>query len=136
MSASRYLGPIDLALNPQYTALIGGRGTGKSTILDYLRWGLCDQAAEADDDDLANPTTRRERLIEDTLRSVQGQVEVQFSVNDIPHVVRRNSETGEILLKVGANEYSKAREDDIRALLPIHAYSQKQLQQRCPTAAR
>jgi type III restriction enzyme len=92
VSNSKFLGPIDIAFNPQFNAVIGGRGTGKSTILDYLRWGLCDQAAQAGDDELANPTVRRERLIENTLRPVNGQVEVYFTINDIPHVVRRDSD--------------------------------------------
>ncbi|MCK4326266.1 hypothetical protein KAW55_05875, partial [bacterium] len=42
VSNSKFMGPIYLELNRQYNALIGGRGTGKSTILEYLRWGLCD----------------------------------------------------------------------------------------------
>lgn len=124
---SKFLGPIDLHLNTQYNAIIGGRGTGKSTILDYMRWGLCDQAAQAEDDDLANPSLRRERLIENTLRSVEGQVEIHFSINEIQHVVRRSAATGEILLKVGGEDFVKSREEDIRTLLPVHAYSQKQL---------
>ena len=33
---SSFLGPLELSFNPQYNALIGGRGTGKSTILEYL----------------------------------------------------------------------------------------------------
>ena len=37
------MGPIVIELNPQYNAIIGGRGTGKSTILEYLRWGLTDE---------------------------------------------------------------------------------------------
>src|SRR5205085_2534913 len=34
VSNSAFLGPIRLELNSQYNALIGGRGTGKSTILE------------------------------------------------------------------------------------------------------
>ena len=34
VSNSAFLGPVQLELNPQYNALIGGRGTGKSTILN------------------------------------------------------------------------------------------------------
>jgi chromosome segregation protein len=48
VSNSKFLGPVELLLNPQYNALIGGRGTGKSTLLDYLRWCLCDQPASAE----------------------------------------------------------------------------------------
>lgn len=127
VSNSKFLGPVELFLNPQYTALIGGRGTGKSTILDYLRWCLCDQPTSADTDDIANPMSRRRRLIDATLKPLGGHVEVHFTLNSIPHVVRRQAETGETLLKVGDGELERVREDDVRALLPIHAYSQKQL---------
>ncbi len=127
VSNSKFLGPVDVQLNPQYNAVIGGRGTGKSTILDYLRWGLCDQAAHAGDEELANPSVRRERLIENTLKSVGGQVEVYFTINQIPHVVRRDAVSGDIQLKVGEAEFAKVREEHVRALLPVHAYSQKQL---------
>jgi len=127
VSNSKFLGPVDVAFNSQYNAVIGGRGTGKSTILDYLRWGLCDQAAQAGDEELANPTVRRERLIENTLKSVGGQVEVYFTINEIAHVVRRHSASGEIQLKVGDAEFAKVREEHVRSLLPVHAYSQKQL---------
>jgi type III restriction enzyme len=127
VSNSKFLGPVELLLNPQYTALIGGRGTGKSTVLDYLRWCLCDQPTSADTDDIANPMSRRRRLIEATLKPLGGQVEVHFTLNAIPHVVRRQAESGETFLKVGDGGLERVREDDVRALLPIHAYSQKQL---------
>ena len=45
LTNSKFLGPFDLEFNPQYSALIGGRGTGKSTILEYLRWGVMRPAA-------------------------------------------------------------------------------------------
>jgi chromosome segregation protein len=127
VSNSKFLGPVDVVFNSQYNAIIGGRGTGKSTILDYVRWGLCDQAAQAGDEELANPTVRRERLIENTLKPVGGQVEVFFTINEIPHVVRRDAATGDIQLKVGEEEFAKVREEHVRSLLPVHAYSQKQL---------
>lgn len=39
---SKFLGPVSIKFNKQYNSFIGGRGTGKSTVLEYLRWGLCD----------------------------------------------------------------------------------------------
>jgi type III restriction enzyme len=127
VSNSKFLGPVEIAFNPQYNAVIGGRGTGKSTILDYLRWALCDQVAQAGDEELANPTVRRENLIENTLKPIRGQVEVYFTINEIPHIVRKDSASGAILLKVGTEEFAKVREEHVRSLLPVHAYSQKQL---------
>jgi hypothetical protein len=87
----------------------------------------CDQPTSADTDDIANPLSSGRRLIEATLKPLGGQVEIHFTLNSIPHVVRRQAETGETFLKVGDGELERAREDDVRALLPIHACSQKQL---------
>jgi type III restriction enzyme len=48
-------------------------------------------------------------------------------LNGIHHIVRRHASPGSVLLKVGIEEFAAAREEDVRSLLPIHAYSQKQL---------
>ena len=128
VSNSKFMGRIDVALNPQYTALIGGRGTGKSTILDYLRWALCDQPAKAtEDDEVADPRIRQRRLIESTLTPLEAHVEIHCTINGIAHVVRRYAKTGEVQLKVGVGDYEVVREDVVQSLLPIQAYSQKQL---------
>lgn len=128
VSGSLFLGPINVEFNPQYNALIGGRGTGKSTILEYLRWALCDQLPDlSGEEDLPNYQLRRSSLIEKTLKAQNASVEVGFTVNGIPHVIRRNSATQELLLKVGDGEFSECKESDVRTLLPIQAYSQKQL---------
>ncbi|MDQ3030375.1 MAG: hypothetical protein M3R09_10190, partial [Actinomycetota bacterium] len=128
VSNSKFLGPVALELNPQYNALIGGRGTGKSSCLEYLRWGLCDQppAPDAGDDGLDLPA-RRQRLIESTLVPMDAHVEVHFLLNGIPHVVRRYARSGDLQLKVGVNDLAPATEGEVRALLPIQAYSQRQL---------
>lgn len=129
VSNSRFMGPVDLDLNPQYNALIGGRGTGKSTCLEYLRWALCDQQRPRDSDssELPDHATRRGRLIEQTLKPVDGQVEVEFLLSGTPHLVRRYAASGEVLLKVGDSELAPATPEDVQSLLPIEAYSQRQL---------
>lgn len=127
VSNSQFLGPIDLAFNPQYNALIGGRGTGKSTILEYLRWALCDQPPATDDPDAPNYQSRRSRLIENTLKPLGATVDVTFTVNDVVHVVRRDSKDGSLLIKVGSDDMRSCNEAEVRSLLPVQAYSQKQL---------
>jgi chromosome segregation protein len=128
VSQSKFMGRVDVSLNPQYTALIGGRGTGKSTILDYLRWALCDQPAKStEDDEVADPRVRQRRLIEATLKPFDGQVEVHCAINGISHVIRRHASDGVVLLKVGEGAFEKVSEAAIQSLLPIQAYSQKQL---------
>ncbi len=127
VSNSQFLGPIDLAFNTQYNALIGGRGTGKSTILEYLRWALCDQPPTSDDPDAPNYQSRRSRLIENTLKPLNATIDVSFTVNDVVHVVRRDSKDGSLLIKIGKDDMRPCNEAEVRTLLPIQAYSQKQL---------
>lgn len=128
VSNSLFLGPINLELNGQYNALIGGRGTGKSTLLEYLRWGLCDEpVGNPDDEDIPNYELRRANLIAQTLAPVNATVEVGFLVNDIEHLVRRYAATDKVMLKVGDGEFEERTEAEIRRLLPVQAFSQKQL---------
>lgn len=128
VSNSSFLGPFDLEFSPQYSVLIGGRGTGKSTILEYLRWALCDQPPQSmDETDTPNYLARRERLIEQTLKPVGGTVEVRFEVNGVPHVVRRDSKNGDLQMKIAVDDMRTCSEEEVRSLLSIQAYSQKQL---------
>jgi len=125
---SKFLGRVELELNQQYSAFIGGRGTGKSTLLEYLRWGLCDHIIGVGKyDSESEILKRRQTLIEKTLVPYSGEVRISASINGIEHIVKRNSATKEIQLKIGNGEFEKVSEDEIRRLIPIQAYSQKQL---------
>lgn len=125
---SKFLGSFSIEFNQQYNCLIGGRGTGKSTILEYLRWALCDQTIKTGEtDELGEIERRRKSLIDKTLTQFEGEVRITFSLNGVNHIVKRNSVTNEIFLKIDAGEFQKATEDEIRRILPIQAYSQKQL---------
>ncbi|TCA97413.1 hypothetical protein E0H65_14175 [Rhizobium leguminosarum bv. viciae] len=127
ISNSSFLGPVDLEFNPQYSTLIGGRGTGKSTVLEYIRWALCDQPPAIIDNDTPNYQARRTRLIDLTLRPQDAAVQVNYVLNGVSHSVRRFSRDGSIQMKIGPGDFKPCTEDDVRALLPIQAYSQKQL---------
>ena len=127
VSNSEFMGPLDLAINPQYTALIGSRGTGKSTTLEYLRWALCDEHQHDETVGSQSFAIRQRNLVENTLIKYDAVVEVRFEVNGVSHMVRRRSKSGEVLLKIAQGELEECTPDDIRTLLPIQAYSQKQL---------
>lgn len=122
------MGAIDLSFNPQFNCLIGGRGTGKSTILEYLRWGLCDQPPiTSTNDEIADLHAKRSSLIENTLAPLKAVITVVFTVNGVRHVVRRKTDGQEIQLKVGDEAFRSVKEQNIRELLPLQAFSQKQL---------
>lgn len=129
VSNSRFLGPIVADFNPQYNAIIGSRGTGKSTILEYVRWALCDQPPSTTDGgsgELADFQRRRQSLIEGTLLPLDATVDVSFVLNGVSHIVRRKA-SGELALKIGNSSFQACTEQNVRELLPVRAYSQKQL---------
>ncbi|MBB1046522.1 TrlF family AAA-like ATPase [Dietzia cercidiphylli] len=128
VSHSKFMGRLDSRLNPQYTAIIGGRGTGKSSVLDYMRWALGDQVANTgEEDELVDPRARQRRLINATLVPYDAVVEVYLVINGVPHVVRRHAKSGEFELQVGDEDFATVHETIVQRLLPVQAYSQKQL---------
>ena len=48
---------------------------------------------------------RRKKLIDDTLQKVDGEVIVTFLLNDVKHIIKRNSKTQEIHLKIGDEDF-------------------------------
>ncbi|MFC3183880.1 AAA family ATPase [Pseudoglutamicibacter albus] len=128
VSDSKFMGPVDVKINPQYTALIGGRGTGKSTIMEYLRWALCDSRVNENDNVEDTALAKHTRnLIESTLKDLDAYVEVHCVVNGVTHVVRRYASDGKVDLKIGESKFDNVTSSEVESLLPIQAYSQKQL---------
>lgn len=123
VSNSTFMGQLDLELNSEMNAIIGGRGTGKSTILEYLKWAMQDQPMFVEGEESVYGVD----LIEDTLTKVGGQVTVHWIVDGVPHVVNWNSTTKEIKLRVAGKEEQTVKAESIKNILPIRSYSQKQL---------
>lgn len=128
VSNCKFLGPFELEINRQFNCLIGGRGTGKSTILEYVRWALCDQPPRYRADiELPDYQAKRKSLVEHTLVPLNGVVTVTFVLNGVKHSVRRSAKTSDLSLRIEGGEFEECTEDNIRELLPVDAYSQKQL---------
>ncbi len=127
VSNSTFLGPIDIEFNPQFSCLIGGRGTGKSSVLEYLRWALCDHPPMTDSTELPDYQAKRVGLVKNTLAKVDGIATVTFVVNGIQHVVQRKATTESLQLKIADGNFEDCVAADVEKLLPIQAYSQKQL---------
>jgi chromosome segregation protein len=70
---------FDISFNDGFTTIIGGRGSGKSALLEYLRFGLGRTRRDLPRNEGAasSDTDREERLIEETLAEV-GYVEVKI----------------------------------------------------------
>ena len=81
------------------------------------------------DDENGDYRAKRRSMIEKTLTSMSGNVQINFLLNGVQHSVRRNSINRELMLKIGDADFQPCAEADIRSLLPIQSYSQKQLSQ-------
>jgi len=88
---SKLTGDFILKLNDGFNAIIGGRGSGKSAILEYLRFGLGrTQRDLATKEEIANleRTSRDAQLIEETL-SGGGYVQVTLEREGVKETWRR-----------------------------------------------
>ncbi|MBV6503804.1 MAG: hypothetical protein AKCLJLPJ_01898 [Fimbriimonadales bacterium] len=126
VTTSQYLGTINLDFNPQLTALIGGRGTGKSTVLEYLAWCLC-RKPESDPTLNSAKVQKSRDIIEQTLKRLKGIVAVDIIINGIKHTVRRDSSTSSVELRIADGPFAPATPEEIRELIPVSSYRQKQL---------
>ena len=136
---SKFIGrsePMMIAFNPWLNTIIGGRGTGKSTIVDFIRM-----------------TMRREQELGDSNKSDKGSLRDQF--NRRLHVPANRNEEGlltedtriDVIYRKDrkrfklswstdgsaepifyiAGDQQQAEEGDIRERFPVRIYSQKQL---------
>lgn len=128
VSDSKFMGCFSLDLSQQFNVLIGGRGTGKSTILEYIRWAMQDKPRdEALEPDAYDSVSRKRETILQTLLDCGGAVSVYWKVNDVEHVVKWHTETDELTLEIDGSGAQPETAESVRHLLPIRAYSQKQL---------
>lgn len=134
VSDSEFLGSCSLWLNPQFTAFIGGRGTGKSSLLEYIRWGLCDDPVHSgssaeDFHELPDFQNRRKALIEKTLKPRSASITVYYEKFGVPYSITRSStDTAErVVVSSPDGHHVEMRGEQVRREFPVIAYAQKQL---------
>lgn len=120
VSDSKFFGSMHINFNQQYNAIIGGRGTGKSTILEYIRWSLYDEIIYDDDNPIA---MKRKRILETLL----GNIKIVFYNDGVRYVLKRDKDGGKPVLKIGDSEFEETEVEFIRKIFPLQSYSQKQL---------
>lgn len=134
VSNSKFLGPLELSLNPQFNGLIGGRGTGKSTIMEYIRWALCDDPRAFDPsieatEELPDFQRRRKVLIEKTLKSLNATIEVIYEKFGVAYIITRSSSEPNDRVRVvspdGTSQEMSGQQ--VRREYPVVSYAQKQL---------
>jgi len=114
-----------LALNDGYTALIGGRGSGKSAVLEYLRFGIGRSTSDTtSNDDQSNQ--REKNLIADTLGN--GSVRVVLERDGVQETwIRNGADSSLITVHIGAEEPEQITIEAAQQRFRARAFSQKQL---------
>ena len=131
---AKYLGrsePLTIRFNPWFNTIIGGRGTGKSTIVDFSRTALRRDGELDGHDELYRAFRQRLRVPNE-----RGQEGLLTNATTIQLVYRKDGARFALSWDREASGPSIARfeggvlireEGDIRQRFPVRIYSQKQL---------
>lgn len=133
ISQARYMGRSQsfiVELNPWLNSLIGGRGTGKSTLLEFLRLTLRrnDELPGALKDDFAKYFRAYASRDEDGLLTDGSHFTVIYRKNGVRYRVQWKQQ-GDVQPIESEDEHGnwKAEEGDIIQRFPVRIYSQKQI---------
>ena len=116
ISGSSFLKDLEIEFNPQFNICIGGRGTGKSSILQYISWALGKDSNEEKKAEL-------EIFITNTLGS--GSVEVAIIKTSTPHIIKRSIDSYEI--KIGNDDWQPTNSQNVVSIIRADSFAQKEL---------
>jgi type III restriction enzyme len=116
ISGSSFLKDLEIEFNPQFNVCIGGRGTGKSSLLQYISWALGKDSNQEKKVDLEN-------FINNTLSS--GSVEVAIIKTGTPHIIKRSINSYEI--KIGNDDWQPTNSQNVVSIIRADSFAQKEL---------
>jgi len=130
---ARYMGRgsvFKLDLNPWQNAIIGGRGTGKSTLVEFLRIALRqeEELPKSLKEDFAKYRKEYRSREDDGLLTSDAQIIVSYRKENARFRVQWNiADNIEGILERRASGSWEQVEGDIRQRFPVRIYSQKQI---------
>ena len=131
---AKYLGrsdPLTVAFNPWFNTIIGGRGTGKSTMVDFCRTALRRESELDGHDELCRAFQQRLQVPRE-----RGQEGLLTDATTLQVIYRKDAARFALSWSRDGSVSSIARHDgellipedgDIRERFPVRIYSQKQL---------
>ena len=128
--------PVSVAFNPWLNAIIGGRGTGKSTLIDFCRKALrreaeLDGSERSEEGSLRAIFDRRMRVpvsrLDEGLLTRETQIEIVYRKEDERFVLSwSQNATRSMVARLDGDERTP-QEGNIQERFPVRIYSQKQL---------
>ena len=127
IGGSTILQSTALKISPEFNAVIGGRGSGKSSFLEYVAFGLGRSCYDVPRDHYSG-TKRMHDLISDTLVSKGGRVSLKIVQDNAVFTIVREPATAHqprITYPTGTTQTVSVKE--LRSLFPAVVYSQGEL---------
>lgn len=124
---STILEPTSLTLSPELNSIIGGRGSGKSSFLEYISFGLGRSCYDAKRGDYTG-SSRLHELINDTLISKSGTVTLTLLQDNATFKITRGPATThqpQVTFPNGSVQNITTKE--LRSLFPAVIYNQGEL---------
>lgn len=127
IEGSAILAPTELSLSPELNSFIGGRGSGKSSLLEYLAFALGRSSSDAQRDHYSE-TARMRDLITDTLTAKSATVTMDLLQDGAVFTIVRSPATSYQPKITYPNDTSQTiSTKELRALFPAVVYSQGEL---------
>lgn len=118
---------MEVTFSPELNCIIGGRGSGKSTVLEYLAFGLGRSCYDLPTKEYSGKE-RLVSLIKDTIIASNAQVAVELTQDGAPFRIVRNATSGYQPVLTYPNGRTETVPDrELRSLFPAVAYSQGEL---------
>lgn len=129
IEGATYLENGEYVFNQQMNSIIGGRGAGKSSLLEYIRFALgCSALDGKDAQDIDTKATKRMRsMLENTLSKQDGKVSVNVLLNGAPVSITRSIATSKFIQVIGDGHESNSTPEEVVKLIPVQPFRQGEL---------
>jgi len=129
IEGANYVQNGDYHLNQQMNSVIGGRGAGKSSLLEYIRFALGCSAIDTKEthEGQARATLRMKEMLQSTLDKENGKVTLDILLNGAPVKVSREIGNPKFIQVENDGHTSKSTSEDVSKLIPVQPFRQGEL---------
>ena len=128
ISEAKYIGrskPLNCQFSPFLSAIIGGRGSGKSTLMEFMRFAL------ERDGDIPEPLKQESwqyfNVGEDSLLIEKSKISLTYLRRGVRYRLNWSAEADCLSLEVEKDDAWSSCTGEIKSLFPVRIYSQKQI---------
>lgn len=129
IQGANYIQNGEYEFNQQMNSIIGGRGAGKSSLLEYIRFALGCSAMDGKDalDGQSRATLRMLEMLQSTLSKEDGKVTVDILLNGAPVKISRAIANRKFVQVENNGHTSNSTAEDVVKLIPVQPFRQGEL---------